>query len=352
MNAYTTILLAITGIISQFFVFKYLVVRKIRLNTRQFKLLYFAIKDSKKSFIMSEEFIYDTTQLPKIFSGIFKIKKLPWFYLTMEERINQAGYTSTTDICEIHIPRWGFNKIKNFINNGMTEYSSYVNVCINHRWIGEISVDPTVKIKEEYKDIEHDFALIDSGIIRRTSFLLYGDPGNGKTTFIRDIAKKWSWNIQYFDITADMSNEDILALPASVPDKTIILLEDFDSVFDKRKNIKFENNTNIKFSFDAILNMLDGVYSGKNQIVYAMTANDISKIDDAILNRRGRVKHKICINNPTYPEILSILKDPHLSDLVYGKSLDNVYSVLNYSKEHGIELALSHFGEDYKKIMS
>jgi hypothetical protein len=344
MNAiFTTILLGLTGLISQFFVVKYLLVRRIRLNTRQFKLLYFAVKDNNKSFIINEEFIYDTTQLPKIFSGIFKIPSLSWFYLAMDERINQAGYSSTTSICEIYVPRWGFNAFKTFITNGMSEYSAFVNVSINHRWIGEIAVDPLTVISDKYQNIEKDFQLINSGNLLRTSFVLYGEPGNGKTTFIRDIAKKYGWNIQYFDITSEMCNEEILALPATVPDKTIILLEDFDSVFDKRKNIKFENNTNIKFSFDAILNMLDGIYTGKNQIVFALTANDISKIDDAILNRRGRVKHKICIDNPSYFEILSILNDIELTELVLGKSLDNVYSIYNYMLIHGKEKTVKYF---------
>ena len=98
-----TLFLSIGGILSQFFIFKYILIRKIRLNEIQFKILYNLTKQNNKSFILNEEFNYDSNHLPSIFSGIFKLNGLSLLYISKEERINQAGWSSTSYICDVYI---------------------------------------------------------------------------------------------------------------------------------------------------------------------------------------------------------------------------------------------------------
>lgn len=344
MNLYSTILISLIGLISQILILKYVVVKKIRINNGQFKLLYSTLKEDKGlKFIINEECTHDSNILPKVFCGIFRTKQVPIIYLNLDERINQAGWSSTTSICEIIIFRWKYEKLINIICKSHDLDTKIVNISINNHWLGELETDTNIEIDECYREIEDDLCLINEGKLFKTSVLLYGSPGNGKTSLVRDLAKKYGWNIHYLDITSDMKNENLLSLPASVPNKTLILMEDFDSVFDKRENIKFKNNTEIQFSFDAILNMLDGIFKGKNKVVFIMTANDISKIDSAIVNRRSRMKHKILVDNPSYKKILSITKNLELTKMLIGSSLDNVYNTYDYHELYGKEKTIEKF---------
>jgi len=102
-----------------------------------------------------------------------------------------------------------------------------------------------------------------------------------------------------FTLNPDWTNHDLLLLFAQIPKKCIVLFEDFDNYFDGRKCILGGGeNKQIKFTFDIILNGLDGVYNTYENVVFIMTVNDISKVDDALKNRPSRFKFTREFNNP------------------------------------------------------
>lgn len=136
----------------------------------------------------------------------------------------------------------------------------------------------------------------------KRGWLLYGVPGTGKTALARAFAEDLDLPIYVFSL-AQMSNNDLInawqSMQLNVP--CIALIEDIDSVFDKRKNVvqyapfmngAFMNQSNNKenvngqnimtpLTFDTLLNCIDGV--DKNEGVFTIiTTNDISKIDEAI----------------------------------------------------------------------
>lgn len=129
----------------------------------------------------------------------------------------------------------------------------------------------------------------------KKGWLLYGKPGTGKTALARAFAEDLNLPIYSFSL-AQLENEDFInywnSMQANIP--CIALIEDFDNVFDKRKNISLSNRKNqstilsnkegkIKYplNFDTILNCLDGI-DKSDGIFTIITTNDISKIDPAI----------------------------------------------------------------------
>jgi SpoVK/Ycf46/Vps4 family AAA+-type ATPase len=194
--------------------------------------------------------------------------------------------------------------------------------------LGSLFIDKSLELGKEFIELEQE--AIGK---KKTSFLLHGPPGNGKTTLIRNLAKKYGYDLYYVDLGPDTVNMDILSLTAYIPNKAIVLFEDFDALYDGRTLLKYEKP---KFSFDAILNLLDGVYSENNQVIFAFTCNDVNKIDDSLLNRRGRLKHVIEVGNPDFKKRLEIFGgDLELAEQSEGMSLDGVYHLLG--KQEGLK---------------
>ena len=339
MNA---IILLVSGILSQVLLFKYVIMKRVRIQQRHFQVLYKIAKSNKGlKFVINEEFNSDQQgALPAVYQGFFKLKGMFPFWMNMDERQNNTGYTSVTPICDVWIFRWDNNRLKElFTSKTVKCISEHVHVYVNDRWLGELITDENIEIDSQYEEIEKDFIRIADGEINKTSFILYGGPGNGKTSLIRNLAVKYGWNLQFFDINTDTVNVDIISLPSRSPDKTIILMEDFDTLFDKRTVLKYGADK-VRFSFDAILNMMDGVYQNKGKVIYAMTANDVSKIDPAILDRPSRIKHKIEVTNPSSVAILRIVRDYEISQALEGSNLDYVYYIADFLKLNGKEKTL------------
>ena len=137
----------------------------------------------------------------------------------------------------------------------------------------------------------------------KRGWLLYGVPGTGKTALARAFAEDLDLPIYFFSL-AQMSNNDLIkawqSMQLNVP--CIALIEDIDTVFDKRKNIaqfssflygnQFNQNNNTDsnekqngirtpLTFETLLNCIDGVDKTEG-IFTIITTNDISKIDEAI----------------------------------------------------------------------
>jgi len=134
---------------------------------------------------------------------------------------------------------------------------------------------------------------LEKGIPHRLGILLHGPPGVGKTILIKTVASYFNKNIY------NMTRIDT-SLLTEVPDNSIVLIEDIDSVsvdVSKRKNNK-ENGEEMKalrnifgFSLSSLLNAIDGITDDVGKILF-VTTNDIDKLDAALL-RPGRIDLKL-----------------------------------------------------------
>ncbi|GAW81988.1 mitochondrial chaperone BCS1 [Plasmodium gonderi] len=158
---------------------------------------------------------------------------------------------------------------------------------------------------------------IEKGIPYRRCYLLHGPPGCGKSSLITALAGYFDFNICTININDIYLTDDrFIHLLATVPPKTILILEDIDFIFVHSSNeISSKNesasspsitssiNSNSSFgsnniktlgvSYSGLLNALDGIVATEERIIF-MTTNNINKLPSTLI-RPGRVDLKILI---------------------------------------------------------
>lgn len=141
------------------------------------------------------------------------------------------------------------------------------------------------------------------GIPYKRVYLLTGIPGSGKTSFIKALCKHFNYNLYMLSICKGFDNNSLMTAIKDVKDNSIILIEDIDSLFEKRASTS--DNTSITFS--SIINILDGVLYKTGNIIF-MTTNHPEKLDHALL-RIGRIDMIIQINLPSKIHIEKLFID-------------------------------------------
>ena len=131
----------------------------------------------------------------------------------------------------------------------------------------------------------------------RRGYLLYGPPGNGKTSVIRVMAahpqiEAYCVDLQSGDVADNELRQLFEAAYRAVP--ALIVLEDLDRVY--TRNGASNGRTNV--SFQALLNCLDGLGS-RDGVVVVATANDPTALDPAILKRPGRFDRVVGFRTPS-----------------------------------------------------
>lgn len=131
------------------------------------------------------------------------------------------------------------------------------------------------KSKNEYTNL---------GIPWKRNYLLEGPPGTGKSSLIFALASKFNMNVHIINLGPKVDDSTFMSAVSSLPNNTILLLEDIDALFVERK----ANDSNKSMvSFSGILNVLDGM-ARKNGLVTFMTTNYINRLDKALI-RPSRV---------------------------------------------------------------
>lgn len=287
---------------------KYVILIEIRVDANTFKTLYDYMKSSKK-FILNEELTSETRH-PILFSAFIFPERLPWFYLSHGERLMQAGWHGKDYVSILTCLRWNYKKLRDFLGEGLKETSFLTNgvpvqVIMPYGLdrVGSLKKNAPEPIFDEslWKDLDDEVSEVLDGKRNKTSALLYGQPGNGKTSFIKYLSTKYRLPIMIFTLNPEWSNIDILLLFSHIPKKCLVLLEDFDNYFDKRVCLMGAGEkSSVKFTFDVILNGLDGVYNSYDKVVFIMTVNDIDKVDEALKNRPSRFKFTRYFANPDH----------------------------------------------------
>tara|TARA_Y100000816_G_C26050322_1_gene550632 strand:+ start:111 stop:1271 length:1161 start_codon:yes stop_codon:yes gene_type:complete len=122
----------------------------------------------------------------------------------------------------------------------------------------------------------------DLGLTSSRIYMFYGLPGTGKTTLSYCLASYFNINISTIEIEIDTNNTILKRAFRDLPDKSILLIEDLDHMFNYSDNKEENNNHNISLS--GLLNILDGIFKFKN-ILCILTCNKISDLKDTIIRR-------------------------------------------------------------------
>lgn len=126
------------------------------------------------------------------------------------------------------------------------------------------------------------------GIPWRRGYLLYGPPGTGKTSLVTALASELSLNVCVLSLASpNVTDEKIGNLLASVPRRSVILIEDVDAFFTQRAKA----DAAVKVSYSGFINALDGVAAHEGSVVF-LTTNHPQLIDEAAI-RSGRVDFRM-----------------------------------------------------------
>ena len=126
------------------------------------------------------------------------------------------------------------------------------------------------------------------GIPWRRGYLLYGPPGTGKTSLVTALASELSLNVCVLSLASpNVTDEKIGNLLASVPRRSVILIEDVDAFFQQRSKA----DTGVRVSYSGFINALDGVAAHEGSVVF-LTTNHPQLIDEAAI-RSGRVDFRL-----------------------------------------------------------
>jgi hypothetical protein len=193
------------------------------------------------------------------------------------------------------------------------------------------------------------------GLPYKRCVLFYGPPGTGKTSIIKALASHYGRNVFTLNLSA-ISDNMLAKAMASVPEGSILLIEDFDTnktVMSRAPTPALEPVKSADsgapapaepaappvftaLSLSGLLNALDGIVPLDGSLIF-LTTNHLEKIDGALL-RNGRVDKRIMI---------PFLKDPEVRDYIELMFPGTVVSEdIRFQPIAGCDL-MSHFS-DYR----
>lgn len=134
-------------------------------------------------------------------------------------------------------------------------------------------------------------------------YMFYGPPGTGKTSIVKALANCFNLDLWYISLGSLLDESSLLGLLAEVNPRSILLLEDIDTVkIVKDRDAAKQGGINM----GSLLQMLDGVAT-PHGLITMMTTNHFEVLDDA-LTRPGRMDLIEEISWPTTETLAAMFK--------------------------------------------
>lgn len=173
------------------------------------------------------------------------------------------------------------------------------------------------------KFINNEQYYMDKGFSYKRGYILYGEPGTGKTSIIKTIANEHNLPIFNIDLSMFETNNELTGLINDInglvvdKQKYLLIFEDVDrsKVFMQNKRGYYYGPN--KITEDCILNILDGLDESYGRIVI-MTANDLETVKSVpALVRPGRIDAIVHVTICTQKQIFQIM------ELYYEKKFED-----------------------------
>ncbi len=175
------------------------------------------------------------------------------------------------------------------------------------------------------------------GLPYKRSLLFYGPPGTGKSSFICALAGLLKRNVCFMQPSSPEITDDNLQMAIrSVPDKSIVVFEDIDALFDAERK---SQQKSCPLTFSGLLNALDGIANPEGNI-FILTTNYIDRLDSALI-RAGRVDLKIKFPSSTQVQVEELFLHFYPGGVELSKQFGEVIAKRYPPKEDGSQAGLS-----------
>lgn len=234
-----------------------------------------------------------------------------WLWITLHEPTTSGGYRgSPTEVLELRFLRGNRADVEALVLSAREQFElerqglmrlytySYddwdVSAYRRPRTLDSVVLPDTLR-NTLVADAEEFVARRDwyesLGVPYRRGYLLYGPPGNGKSSLAFALAGHLRRNLYLMSLTDhNLTDEKLRDMMSSLSDEAVVLLEDVDAIFVGR-----EAQAEGHMSFSGLLNALDGVAAAEGRILI-MTTNHPEQLDPALI-RPGRVDLQLEIGN-------------------------------------------------------
>jgi chaperone BCS1 len=136
----------------------------------------------------------------------------------------------------------------------------------------------------------------DLGIPYRRGYLLYGPPGNGKTSLVMALASELAMSLYLLNLSSpSLDDVTLMQLLVQVGSNSIVLIEDIDCSYVKRTRQSKSRRLADGLTFSGLLNAIDGILAQDGRVLF-MTTNHREKLDPALI-RPGRADVQVEIPN-------------------------------------------------------
>lgn len=159
------------------------------------------------------------------------------------------------------------------------------------------------------KFIENEDKYRSIGAPWHRGYLLYGEPGNGKSSLVAALAHRYKFNLYNLPLSGVKNDKQLAELVSRISSNSMLLLEDID-IFSKSIERKQSGKGP---TLAGLLNALDGVSTPHGLLTF-VTTNKKEKLDPALI-RPGRIDFALELKAPDTYQIESMF------EYVYNESL-------------------------------
>lgn len=165
--------------------------------------------------------------------------------------------------------------------------------------------DRIVKDLATFLDAEDNYNRL--AIPWHRGYMFHGPPGTGKTSLVKALANEFNLDLWYVSLSDLKAESSLLSLLSEVGPRSILLLEDIDTMRITHDRDGSEQGT---ISMSSLLNTLDGVAT-PHGLITVMTTNRLEVLD-AALTRAGRMD---LVEKLDYPTLTTV---GHMYKHFYG----------------------------------
>lgn len=188
---------------------------------------------------------------------------------------------------------------------------------------------------EKFRDSEERYLKI--GIPWHRGYLLYGPPGNGKSSIVMALANYYNKDLYVLSPNGVKDDQALNNLIREVSRDSLLLIEDID-VF--ASSVKRDQDTANGPTLAGLLNALDGAYTPHGLVTF-ITTNRVETLDEALV-RPGRIDYRMNLEAPADEQILRSFQ--HIYEEPLGttpRKFDSMAEFIGVVKRHRDDPAMA-----------